>query len=52
VWVQYRPTEGPLKGLRVRTAYSNVWQGGNVRSTQPEFRFIIDYTVLVRPPIN
>jgi hypothetical protein len=50
VWVQYRPTEGPLKGFRLKTQYSNLWQRGNVRDTQPEFRFIIDYTVLFRPP--
>jgi hypothetical protein len=40
-----------LKGLRVRTAYSEVWQDGNVRNPQPEFRFIVDYTVLFRPPL-
>ena len=50
VWLQYRPSSGPLKGLRVRTAYSEVWQDGNVRDHQPEFRFIVDYTVLFRPP--
>jgi len=49
VWLQYRPTEGPLKGLRVKTQYSNLWQMGNVRPTQSEFRFIVDYTVLFRP---
>jgi hypothetical protein len=52
LWIQYRPSEGPLKGLRVKTQYANVWQDGNVRSTQPEFRFIVDYTVLFRPPIE
>jgi outer membrane OprD family porin len=49
VWLQYRPTEGPLKGLRVKTQYSNLWQMGNVRPMQSEFRFIVDYTVLFRP---
>lgn len=49
VWLQYRPTEGPLKGLRLKTQYSNVWQQGNVRPTQQEFRLIADYTVLFRP---
>ena len=39
-----------MKGLRARTAYSEVWQGGNVRDTQPEFRAILDYTILFRPP--
>jgi len=52
VWLQYRPSEGPLKGLRIKTQYSNVWQNGNVRDTQPEFRFIVDYTVLFRPLFN
>jgi hypothetical protein len=51
LWIQYRPSEGPFKGLRVRAAYSEVWQDGNVRSHQPEFRFIVDYTVLFRPAI-
>jgi hypothetical protein len=50
LWIQYRPTEGPLKGFRLKTQYANLWQQGNVRETQPEFRFIIDYTVLFRPP--
>ena len=50
LWIQYRPTEGPLKGFRLKTQYANVWQQGNARDTQPEFRFIIDYTVLFRPP--
>ncbi len=52
LWIQYRPTVGPLKGFRLKTQYADVWQQGNVRDTQPEFRFIIDYTVLFRPPIN
>jgi outer membrane porin, OprD family len=52
LWIQYRPTQGPLKGLRIKTQYSNVWQQDNVRDTQPEFRFIVDYTVLFRPPNN
>jgi hypothetical protein len=50
LWIQYRPTEGPLKGFRLKTQYSNLWQQGNVRDNQPEFRFIVDYTVLFRPP--
>ena len=52
LWIQYRPTEGPLKGFRLKTQYSDLWQQGNTRSVQPEFRFIIDYTVLFRPPIS
>ena len=52
LWIQYRPTEGPLKGFRLKTQYSDVWQQGGVRTVQPEFRFIIDYTVLFRPPLS
>jgi len=52
LWIQYRPTEGPLKGFRLKTEYGNIWQRGNVRQTQPEFRFIVDYTVLFRPAID
>jgi hypothetical protein len=51
-WIQYRPTEGPLKGFRLKTQYSDLWQQGNVRGPQTEFRFIVDYTVLVRPPAS
>lgn len=50
LWVQYRPTEGPLKGFRFKTQYSSLWQQGNAREMQPELRFIVDYTVLFRPP--
>ena len=49
-WIQYRPTEGLLKGFRLKTQYSTLWQQGNVREAQQEFRFIVDYTVLFRPP--
>jgi outer membrane porin, OprD family len=52
VWLQYRPTEGPLKGFRLKTQYSSLWQQGNVSDPQSEFRFIVDYTVLFRPPLN
>lgn len=48
LWVQYRPSEGPLKGLRVKVQFADVWQEDNVRADQPEFRFIVDYTVLFR----
>jgi hypothetical protein len=37
-----------LKGLRLKVQYANVWQQGNARDTQTEFRFIVDYTVLFR----
>jgi hypothetical protein len=52
LWVQYRPTSGPLQGLRVKVQYSDLWQDGNTRNPQPEFRFIVDYTVLFRPPMK
>jgi hypothetical protein len=50
LWIQYRPTSGPLQGFRLKTQYANVWQSGNVTNPQAEFRFIVDYTVLFRPP--
>ena len=48
LWIQYRPSIEPLKGLRVKIQYSDAWQRGNVRTVQPEFRAIVDYTLLVR----
>jgi hypothetical protein len=36
----------------MKMQYADVWQDGNVRSHQPEFRFIVDYTVLFRPPLT
>jgi hypothetical protein len=51
LWIQYRPTGGPLKGFRLKMQYAkNVRQQGNVRNSQPDFQFIVDYTVLFRPP--
>jgi hypothetical protein len=52
LWAQYRPTSGPLQGLRVKVQYSDLWQNGNMRNPQPEFRFIVDYTVLFRPLVK
>lgn len=52
IWVQYRPSDGPFKGLRVKVQYGNVFQQGNFRDAQPELRFIVDYTVLLRPLLN
>ena len=37
LWIQYRPTEGPLKGFRIKTQYSNLWQDNSPRDNQPEF---------------
>jgi len=50
LWIQYRPTEGPLKGFRLKTTYGTVWQQGNVRNSQLELQVVVDYTVLIRPP--
>ena len=50
LWIQYRPTRRPAERFSLKTQYSNLWQQGNVRDTQPEFRFIVDYTVFFRPP--
>jgi hypothetical protein len=36
----------------MQTHYANVWQDGMVRSTQPEYRFIVDDIVLVQPSIE
>lgn len=52
LWIQYRPTSSPLQGLRVKMQYSSFWQAGNVTNPQSEFRFIVDYTVLFRPPMK
>jgi len=51
LWVQYRPSEGTLKGFRFETQYSDIWQQGNVRAVHPEFRFLVDYTVLFQPAL-
>jgi outer membrane porin, OprD family len=48
LWAQYRPTEGPLKGFRLKLQYADLWQQDNVRESQPEFRAIVDYTILFR----
>jgi len=41
----------PTQGFRFKTQYSDIWQQGNVRAVQPEFRFLVDYTVLFRPAL-
>lgn len=48
VWMQYRPSKGPYKGLRTKVQYADVWQDGNVRDSQPELRMVVDYTVLFK----
>ena len=44
LWIQYRPTEGPLKGFRVKTQYANIWQQGNV-SAIPSRNFVSSLTI-------
>jgi hypothetical protein len=44
--LRYKATEGRHKGLSVWARYSDVYsKGANVRDDQPEFRFIVDYSV-------
>jgi hypothetical protein len=52
VWLQYRPTSGLLQGFRFKTQYSSLWQPGNARNPQSEFRVVLDYSVLFRPPLR
>jgi hypothetical protein len=52
LWAQYRPTSGPLQGLRVKVQYSDLWQNGNMRNPQPELRVVVDYTILFRPAVK
>jgi hypothetical protein len=50
LWAQYRPADGPLKGVRLKLQYAAARQQGQLRERQQEFRFIVDYTVLFRNP--
>lgn len=52
LWLQYRPNSGPLQGFRLKTQYSDLWQPGNLRNPQSELRVVLDYTVLLRPPVQ
>jgi hypothetical protein len=52
LWLQYRPSSGPLEGFRVKAQYAEIWQQGNLRNPQAELRVIVDYTILLRPPLN
>lgn len=52
LWLQYRPSSGQFKGLRLKAQYSDLWQADNVRDEQSEFRLIADYTILFRPPLD
>ncbi len=52
IWMQYRPSTGQFKGLRLKAQYADVWQADNERDSQPELRLIADYTILFRPPLD
>jgi hypothetical protein len=53
VWIQYRPTEGPLKGFRLKVEYENVWQLGNVRiPNRNSSSLLIIQCYFARPPDN
>src|SRR5262245_9344568 len=47
--LRWQPTEERWKGLSVWARYSDVFSTGSARDTQPEFRFIVDYTVPLLP---
>jgi len=49
--LRYQPSDGHLKGLSVWARYGEVFsKGAGVHSDQPEFRFIVDYTVHLLAP--
>ena len=52
LWLQYRPTSGPLQGFRLKTQYSNIWQQHDSHNPQSELRVVVDYTILFRPPLR
>jgi hypothetical protein len=47
--LRWQPTEERWKGLSVWARYSDVFSTGSARDTQPEFRFIVDYTIPLLP---
>jgi hypothetical protein len=47
--LRWQPTDERWKGLSVWGRYSDVFSTGSARDTQPEFRFIVDYTVPLLP---
>jgi hypothetical protein len=49
LFLQYRPSMGPLQGLRLQAKYAKVLGDGfGPRGAQPEFRLIADYSVLLK----
>jgi outer membrane porin, OprD family len=47
--LRWQPSDGRWKGLSVWARYADVFSTGTARDTQPEFRFIVDYTVPLWP---
>jgi hypothetical protein len=47
--LRWQPSDGRWKGLSVWARYADVFSTGTARDTQPEFRFIVDYTVPLLP---
>jgi outer membrane OprD family porin len=47
--LRWQPTEERWKGLSVWARYSDIFSTGSARDTQPEFRFIVDYTIPLLP---
>jgi hypothetical protein len=44
--LRYQPSEGRWKGLSVWARYGDVFsENAGVRDEQPEYRFIVDYTI-------
>ena len=47
--LRWQPSDGRWKGLSVWARYADVFSTGTARDTQPEFRFIVDYTIPLLP---
>ncbi len=47
--LRWQPSDDRWKGLSVWARYADVFSTGSARDTQPEFRFIVDYTIPLLP---
>jgi len=47
--LRWQPSDERWKGLSVWARYSDIFSTGSARDTQPEFRFIVDYTIPLLP---
>jgi hypothetical protein len=47
--LRWQPSDERWKGLSVWGRYSDIFSTGSARDTQPEFRFIVDYTIPLLP---